>query len=190
VIAYFGAPGLPRTLQRVPVETVSRGMTWLRRRPEANGRRTALLGVSRGAELALLSDSLDPSLARTVIALVPGAYVFPGLPGGAAWTRNGRALPTGNAIPVERIRGTVLVAGAADDNVWDSADFADTIAETIGTRGRARVVRRVYAGAGHGIATPIPFTPDVADIGLGGTTGGDERAREDLWPLILDLLGS
>ena len=36
VLAYFGAPGLPRKLRRVPVETVARGTAWLRRRPEAD----------------------------------------------------------------------------------------------------------------------------------------------------------
>jgi dienelactone hydrolase len=163
-------------------------MAWLRDRPEAKGQATALLGVSRGSELALLATSLDPSLAHTIIALVPGAYVLQGLPGGAVWTRNGRAISTGDAIPVERIRGTVLVAGAKDDHIWDSAGYANTIARTIAMDGRARVVRRVYTGAGHGLATPIPFIPDVANVGLGGTGAADERAREDLWPLILNLL--
>jgi nucleolar protein 56 len=186
VIAYFGAPGLPRELERVPVETVFRGMAWLRK--QAPGRPTAILSPSRGAELALIAASLRPSLARTVVALVPGAYILPGAHGKAAWTYRGKGLPQGGEIPVERIRGTVLVAGAGDDQIWSSADFADDIASTIRANGHARVERVVYPGAGHGIAEPLPFIPLPAIESLGGTTRAEAAARQDLWPRIVRLL--
>jgi nucleolar protein 56 len=186
VIAYFRAPGLPRELERVPVETVFRGMAWLRE--HAPGRPTAIMSPSRGAELALIAASLRPALARTVIALVPGAYILPGAHGKAAWTYRGRGLPQGVEIPVERIRGTVLVAGAGDDQLWSSADFAGDIARTIRAKGRARVVRLSYPGAGHGIADPLPFIPLPAAEDLGGTTRAEAAARQDLWPRIVALL--
>jgi hypothetical protein len=71
---------------------------------------------------------------------------------------------------VERIRGTVLVAGAGDDHLWSSADFADDIASTIRAHGHARVERLVYPDAGHGISEPLPFIPLPAGEDLGGTT--------------------
>jgi dienelactone hydrolase len=189
VIAYFGAPGLPRELERVPVETVFRGMAWLTHRPEARGRPTAVVGSSRGAELALIGASLRPSLASTIVALVPGAYILEGAHGGPAWTYRGRPLPQGIAIHVERIRGTVLVAGAGKDALWSSADFARDIANTIRARGRARVEHLAYPDAGHGIAEPVPFVPLPAADELGGSTQADAAAREDLWPRIVRLLG-
>jgi nucleolar protein 56 len=188
VIAYFRAPGLPQELERVPVETVFRGMAWLRSR--APGWPTAIMSSSRGAELALIAASLRPSLAHTIIALVPGAYILPGASGKAAWTYRGETLPQGAEIPVERIRGTVLAAGAGDDQLWTSADYAGDIASTIRTQGHARVVRLVYPGAGHGIAEPLPFIPLPATADLGGTTRAEAAAREDLWPRIVALLGS
>ena len=187
VLAYFRAPGLPQELERVPVETVFRGMAWLRE--QAPGLPTALVGSSRGAELALIAASLRPSVARTVIALVPGAYILPSAHGKATWTYRGRGLPEGVAIPVERIRGTVLVAGAGDDQLWSSAAYADDIASTIRAHGRARVVRVVYPHAGHGIAEPLPYIPLPATEDLGGTTRAEAAARQDLWPRIVRLLG-
>jgi dienelactone hydrolase len=164
-------------------------MNWLERRPEARGRPTALVSSSRGAELALIAASLRPSLARTVVALVPGAYILEGPHGGPAWTYRGRPLPQGVAIHIERIRGIVLVAGAGKDALWSSADFADDIASTIRARDHARVEHLDYPEAGHGIAEPLPFIPLPAAEELGGSTRADAAAREDLWPRIVDLLG-
>jgi hypothetical protein len=92
-------------------------------------------------------------------------------------------------IHVERIRGTVLVAGAGKDALWSSADFADDIASTIHARGHARVGHLDYPEAGHGIAEPLPFIPLPAAEELGGSTRADAAAREDLWPRIVDLVG-
>jgi hypothetical protein len=94
----------------------------------------------------------------------------------------------GQAIPVQSIRGTVLLAGSGNDGQWRSAAFVNDLAQTITRHARAHVIRRIYAWAGHGIGRPIPFTPDVADPSLGGSTTANERAREDLWPRILALL--
>lgn len=88
-LAYFGLPGLPPWLHRVPLEYFARAMAWLGRQPEVDARRMGVLGVSRGAELALLLSSTFPEI-RAVVAYAPSAV---------AWGSGGRDKATGEIIP-------------------------------------------------------------------------------------------
>jgi dienelactone hydrolase len=99
-LAYFGVDGLPKHLVSIPVETVSHGLDWLAARPEVDPHRIAVIGSSRGSELALLAAANDPRI-RAVIVISPSAYVWDGLDPDAkddapvpAWTLNGKAWPT------------------------------------------------------------------------------------------------
>jgi len=88
-LAYFGLPGLPPWLHRVPLEYFVRATAWLGRQPEVDARRMGVLGVSRGAELALLLSSTFPEI-RAVVAYAPSAV---------AWGSGGRDKATGEIIP-------------------------------------------------------------------------------------------
>lgn len=88
-LAYFGVPGLPPWLHRVPFEYFARAMAWLGRQPEIDTRRIGVLGISRGAELALLLSSTFPQI-RAVAACAPSAV---------AWGSGGRDKATGEIIP-------------------------------------------------------------------------------------------
>ena len=57
-LAYFGAPGLPDKLVGIEVEAVERAIRWLDGRADVSGDRVAVIGGSRGGELALLAGSL------------------------------------------------------------------------------------------------------------------------------------
>ena len=61
-LAYFGLPGLPTWLHRVPLEYFARATAWLENQPEVDARRMGVLGISRGAELALLLSSTLPEI--------------------------------------------------------------------------------------------------------------------------------
>lgn len=97
-LSYFGAPGLPRRLVEVPVDQVSMAAAWLLERPEVVGDRVAVVGVSKGAELALVAASLTPRLIGAVVAYAPSAYVFEGIGFGrhtrlrSSWTLEGHPL--------------------------------------------------------------------------------------------------
>src|SRR6478672_11800551 len=97
-VCYFGAEGLRPDLVEVPVEIVEAALRWLSRsRRSANGP-VALLGVSKGAELALLAASLMPSLVGSVVAAAPSSVVFAGIASGRAssqssWTWRGHGVP-------------------------------------------------------------------------------------------------
>lgn len=96
-VAYFRAPGLPRTLENVPVETVGKALDDVAKRPDVDASRIAITGDSKGGELALLAASMYPQI-HAVVAVVPSPFAWEGIPNGPAsvassWTVNGKPLP-------------------------------------------------------------------------------------------------
>jgi dienelactone hydrolase len=69
-VAYFRAEGLPNQLASIPLETVRQACTFLVRRPDVDAGRIGIIGVSRGAELALSAASVLPQL-KAVVAYSP-----------------------------------------------------------------------------------------------------------------------
>ncbi len=119
-LAYFGVPGLPKTLTRIPVEYGLAAARWLAERPDVAGDRVGLVGTSKGAEYALVLASSEPSRFAAVVAHVPSDLVWPGLGDPAAapmssWTRAGADLPflrwaaargASSAAPGQAVRAT------------------------------------------------------------------------------------
>jgi dienelactone hydrolase len=95
--SYFGAPGEPGSLERIPLETFDRAIAWLARRPEVDASRMAVVGHSKGAEAALLIGTRHPEL-RAVVAAAPSSVVWAGIDWNnpinpdASWTAKGRPL--------------------------------------------------------------------------------------------------
>jgi pimeloyl-ACP methyl ester carboxylesterase len=52
-LAYFGVKDLPRALHHIDLEYFGRALDWMARQPQIDATRTAVVGLSRGAELAL-----------------------------------------------------------------------------------------------------------------------------------------
>ena len=77
-LAYFGIDNLPDDLEEIPVETVGRGLQWLKSHPRVKGDSIGVWGASKGAELALLSGSLFDDI-KAVVAKSASAYVFEGI---------------------------------------------------------------------------------------------------------------
>jgi dienelactone hydrolase len=160
-LAYFGAPGRPASLFRIPLEYFARAAGWLRRTTAAASAGTAAggtaarplvaWGFSRGSEAALLLGVHFPGLVSAVIAGSPSsvtneAFSSSGAlpPGEPAWTLGGRPLPVasppgdprsaGNpaaVIPVARIRGPILLLAGADDRLWPSPGYGRAIMATL-----------------------------------------------------------
>ena len=102
---YFGVPGQPKKLEHVPLETFDRALGWLTARPEVDPSRISLMGVSKGAEAALLVATRHPEL-RAVVAGSPSSVVWPGIDyrtfrAGSSWTAKGKPLPV---LPFGRLR--------------------------------------------------------------------------------------
>src|SRR4029450_9923220 len=96
-IAYFGVPGLPQALAGIEIEVVERAAPWRAGPGEVAGDRVAVVGMSRGSELALLAGGLLGQVAA-VVGFAPSGVCWAGLgPGGPvdapAWTFRGDPLP-------------------------------------------------------------------------------------------------
>ena len=94
-LAYFGVAPLPTWLHRIPLEYFEAALTWLSAHPEIDSARVGILGVSRGAELALLLGSTFPQI-RAIVAYAPSSV---------AWAASGRDKSTGELIPCWTWRG-------------------------------------------------------------------------------------
>ena len=165
-----------KQLRRVPLEYIFRAIDWLKARPEVRADRIAVMGESRGAELALLVGSLRPDVAG-VIAYSPQEVRWGAVGGGgAAWTLNGvplsyaqtvynRATPMSQftdvldgpvdvrnaaAIEVEHIHGPVLLISSRADAMSPSARIANDIeARLRANRFAYRIENVQYEDASH-----------------------------------------
>ena len=193
-LAYFGEPGLPQALARIPLEYFRRALSLMRDQPAVDPNRIVTFGVSRGAELSLILASTYPKWVRAAIGYVPTQYVVNGYPDQSqpAWTYRGQPyLGDRYEIPVEQIRGPLFVVGAADDQVWPSARGVHAIKARMRAHGRTDVTGLVYRGAGHSLGWAVPIQVGAAanyTPGFGGSPAADERAREDSWPKLLRFL--
>ncbi len=95
-LAYFGAEGVSKDLENIPLEYFQKATLWLKSHDAADNT-VSLIGYSRGGELALLLASTYDDY-QSVIAGAPGAYVTSGLRNTIyapipAWTQQNAPLP-------------------------------------------------------------------------------------------------
>jgi dienelactone hydrolase len=122
-LCYFGCAGRPLTLDQISLEYVLSAVSYLRGLPEVDASSLNALGFSRGAELALITGAYSQDV-RGVIAVSGSPWVLDkdGTPAGdCAWTINGSCLPVGSLIPVQQIRGPVLLLHGQFDAIWPLA---------------------------------------------------------------------
>jgi hypothetical protein len=93
-VPFFGEKGLPDQLSRVPLEQIEKALAWLQTNPLTAGKEIQVLGMSKGAEAALLLASFYPVIQRLVV-WAPHAYCFQGIAfkNESSWTYQGQDLP-------------------------------------------------------------------------------------------------
>lgn len=74
-LGYFGMEGTPALLDRIDIEGIHKAIMLAAAHPEINGECIAIMGVSKGGELALLLGS-EYQEYKSVIGIVPGNAVF------------------------------------------------------------------------------------------------------------------
>jgi dienelactone hydrolase len=104
-LAYFKEAGLPEKLENIPLEYFENAFNWLKTKPQVDTSKLLLMGVSRGAELALLLGSIYPQV-KGVIAYSPSCFVLPNATDidqdtlVASWTLGGMPMPF---APIQRL---------------------------------------------------------------------------------------
>jgi len=216
-LSYHRAPGQPPHLELIPLETFSNGISWLQRQPDVDPERIGILGVSKGAEAALLAATRDPRI-RAVVAGAPSSVAWQGASFDrdgdfdSSWTERGRPL---EHLSYGRWR------------IW--SDMAPILAETLKTLpqhpGAAIPIERTAApvllvcgeadrlwpscpmarqlvrrAQGHGrpaitlLAYPgaghgvLGQPRQGAEAARGSANDASNRARADGWPRILAFL--
>jgi hypothetical protein len=96
-LSYFGVPGLPPTLENIPLEYFQKALLWMRSQPDIDPRSIAIYAESRGTEAALFTAASDRKIVA-VVARSPSFTFWSGvtnahLPGKPAWTYRGQPQP-------------------------------------------------------------------------------------------------
>jgi uncharacterized protein len=76
-IGYFGATGTPDTLNKIAIEDIYNAIKIATKNKQVNKKKIALIGGSRGADLALLLGSYYKDI-NCVVSIVGSNAVFPG----------------------------------------------------------------------------------------------------------------
>ncbi len=214
-LAYFRYEDLPSQLAAIPLEYFGQALNWMAHRPEIRPDHIAVMGVSRGAELALQLGSMFPGIGA-VVAYSPANVRYPACCGFTpvpyAWTWGGQGLAfrpvrprmvlEGMAmravIEVERTKGPILLITGKDDHVWDSALMADSIVSRLKEHQFAYPVEHLnYPHAGHAAGRPelIPAWQEGTrnpssgrDVEMGGTPQGNAESSLEAIGKVIDFL--
>ena len=211
-LAYFRFEDLPPQLEAIPLEYFQKALQWMAQRPEIGDTRVAVLGTSRGGELALQLGSMYPRIGA-VVAYVPANGRIASCcrqNGMAAWTWQGRALPyiaprqqsfvvSGPAvIEVENTKGPILMISGEGDRLWSSWAMADAVVSRLQSHHFAYSFENLkYPHAGHfaGRQEIIPAWHGAIrnptsgrSNDLGGSAEGDAKSSLDSIPKVLEFL--
>jgi dienelactone hydrolase len=106
-LSFYRGPGQSAVFDRIPLETFDRALDWLAGQQGVDRNRLAIVGMSKGAEAALLVASHRQDLSA-VVAAVPSSVVWPGFDWArfrslksSSWSRAGRPAA---ALPYGRLR--------------------------------------------------------------------------------------
>jgi dipeptidyl aminopeptidase/acylaminoacyl peptidase len=126
-IGYFGAKGTPDTLQKIAIEDVYNAIKKATRNRKINKKKIAIVGGSRGADLALLVGSHYKDI-KCVVGIVPSNVTFPGNTNHfstSSWTFQNKELPF---VPVNEAAIPFLMNG--DLRGTFEAMLTDSVAES------------------------------------------------------------
>jgi dienelactone hydrolase len=177
-LAYFRYENLPKALEGIPLEYFGNALMWMMKRPEILPDQIAVVGTTRGGELALQLGSMYTPIKAVVAYAAPNlrqpASAWYGTPISLpyAWTLGGQPLAYlrarlqwnpltshgevyNAAIKVEDTGGPILLICGDDDEVWPTAMMADAIVGRLkGARFSQSVEVLKYPRAGHQAGRP------------------------------------
>jgi len=213
-LAYFRYDDLPKELAGIPLEYFGQALNWMGRRPEIASDGLAVMGVSRGAELALQLGSMFPAI-KAVVAYAPSNTRNPACCGFTpvpyAWMWNGaglafrpvrsmlsQSLEMRAVIEVQLTEGPILLITGDSDRVWPSSSMADSIVARLKQFHFAHNVEHLkYPHAGHAAGRPeiVPAWQGMTtnptsgrEVEMGGTPKGNAESSLDAIGKVIDFL--
>jgi len=100
-------------------------------------------------------------------------------------------------IPVERVKGPILMVSGEADAMWPATEMAEIAEHRATERGFTHQLTHLrYPGAGH-LCGGVPGTPVVTEsrhpltgqvYSFGGSRSANAHARADSWPRVLRFL--
>jgi uncharacterized protein len=99
------------------------------------------------------------------------------------------------AIPVEQIKGHVLLLSGTDDAIWPASTMCEQAIKRLKQHHFAFHFRHLkYEGTGHLIAGPsrlsLTRSQQGTSIELGGSKSANAAARDDAWKKVNDFFGA
>jgi len=215
-LAYHRAPGLSPHLELIPLETFGAGVSWLERQAEVDPARIGIVGVSKGAEAALLAATRDRRI-RAVVAGAPSSVAWQGASfdrDGAfasSWSERGRPLAhlsygrwkwwtEMTPILAETLKTLPRHPGAAIPIERTAAPVLLVCGETDTIWPACPMARQLVRRAqrhGRPAITLLAY-PDAGHGAFGrprlqgreGGPDGTDRARMDGWPRVIAFLNA
>jgi dienelactone hydrolase len=181
-LAYFKEPGLPATLDQIPLEYFIDAIDYVTRLPAIDAGRIGMVAGSRGSEAALLVASVDARIKSVIVATPSEVPWYGQTVAKSAWTWQGKDVPALQIkddpsqpqiqrfdsalnsvadwaiyrIHVERINGPLFLISAQNDEIWPSTRMSNDIIAYLKAQHFGFPVRHDVYPTGHG------FTRDIA----------------------------
>lgn len=216
-LAYFKSPNLPAMLKDIPLEYFDDAINWFANHDEVDQEHIAVMGYSKGAELALLLGGTNPKISA-VVSYSGACAVFQAPRAQqptSSWSRGGRSLPyvpmvpisnrhslaemylisLANAdavmlasIPVEQTKGAILLLSGESDRSWPATSMSERVMERLQLAGHPYDFSHLaFPRAGHEIHQP-GYLPTISGEGHGELRAATARARRDGWAKVLAFL--
>ena len=153
-VAYFGLVGLPKHLERIPLECLVEAKNYLRQYPQVDSEKIGIYGRSKGAEFVLAEESLFNDV-QCLVLNSPSDVVYEGIKGKwnshtSSWTHLKKELPyqkfrlgdylfskffrktfpkdCSARIDIGQMHSPILLLGSTVDEIWDASSAIDDIA--------------------------------------------------------------
>ncbi len=119
-LAYFEIDRLPHELVEIPLEYFEKAIAWLRAQPGVDAERVAVVGNSKGGELALLLGATYPEDVKAIVGYSPSAVVWQGIAFDREVYHGGPdpLVPPREARTVRRVGEAPSSRDGSDDGSW------------------------------------------------------------------------